>query len=411
MNTINCLNYNLHTTKVRSAIKRLTLVNFRNYKYLRINTDSSFVVLYGENGTGKTNILEAISFLSPGRGLRNAKLSEVKTFDFMNQTLETPVFINNKGWAVSANIKRDNEDFNIGTSVETTLKEIDYNETKEIERRIIHINNEKISLQSELNNYLSIIWVTPQMDRVFQTNPQNRRNFLDRIVCSFDAEHTKRLSIYDNIYRQWLQILKSDKINDNWLFSIEEKIAENGIAIAAARKEQVEKLNMFIKENPDDIFPQAKLELEGTIENLLDKKPALYVEDVYKEKLFEQRKSILTNTSLKENIIKADLKAIYVKKNTPANLCSTGEQKSLLLNIILSQARYLKATRGVSPILLLDEISAHLDNVKKDALLSKVMDLHSQCWLTTTNAFDFMNCKSYANFFEIKSNTAKSVVP
>ena len=405
VNLDNCFDF----SKVELATKRLTLVNFRNYRYLRLDLNKPFIVLSGQNGSGKTNILEALSFLSQGRGLRGAKLSEIKTFDFLANTLPAPVYINNNGWSVSAHIQKHDDEFSIGTALETSIRETDYNETKEVERRIIHINNQKISSQNELGEYISMIWVTPQMDRLFQGSPQNRRAFLDRIVCSFDTNHSKRLSAFDNLYRQWLHILKSGNINTNWLNSLEEKISENGIAIAAARKEYIGKLNNFIEQNPDDIFPSAFLELDGTIEKLLDNKPAVFVEDFYRESLFNLRKSVLYNTEA-PNIIKTDLKAIYSKKNVPAHLCSTGEQKSLLLSIILAQAKCLINYRGFPPILLLDEIGAHIDEMKKDALLNKIKNLKTQTWLTTTNMFDFMSIKDSAQFFEIKDNKVSEIL-
>ena len=404
----NAININF-LTKVRPNFKRLTLVNFRNYKYQRLNFEKPFIVFYGENGSGKTNILEAISYLSQGRGLRGAKLSEIKTYDFLAETQSSPVFINNHGWAVSGTLQRANEEFQIGTAVESIVKELDYQKTKEIERRIVQVNNQKLSSQSELGNYLSIVWVTPQMDRLFQSSSQNRRNFIDRIVCSFDTDHAKRLSSFDNVYRQWLQILKSGTINNNWLLSLEEQMAGIGVAIACARKEQIEKLNNFMEKNPDDIFPEAFLMLDGTIEKLLDEKPAIYVEDFYKESLINQRKSILYNIEA-VGINKTDIKAIFKKKNIPANLCSTGEQKSMLLSIILAQARSLINYNNIPPIMLLDEIAAHLDDAKKDALLSKVLNLNTQTFLTTTNMFEFMSIKDYSQFFEVSNNTVNETI-
>lgn len=408
MNTAIDFNKYNDLTEVSSALKRLTLVNFRNYKYLRLNFDKKFVVLCGENGSGKTNILEAISFLSQGRGLRSAKLSEIKTFDFLANTQQTPTFINNNGWAVSAQVIRADDVYNIGTAVESSTKEIDYRETKEVERRITSINNQKITSQHELGNYLSLIWVTPQMDRLFQTSSQNRRSFLDRIVYLFDVNHAKRLSTFDNVYRQWLQVLKSGNINNNWLNSLEEQIAGTGVAIAAARKEQIAKLNNFMEHNIDDIFPEATLMLDGTIEKMLDEKPAIYVEDFYRESLYNSRRSILLNDN-SNGINKTDLKAIYKKKNVPASLCSTGEQKSLLLSIILSQARCITYNKQIPPILLLDELDAHLDNLKKEAFISKVGELNTQSFLTTTNMFEFTNIRDSAQFFEIKNNNVSEI--
>lgn len=399
---------NFDTTKVRSALQRLTLVNFRNYKYLRLNFTNPFVVFGGENGSGKTNVLEAISFLSQGRGLRGAKLSEVKTFDFLADSQNTPVFINNNGWAVSAIVERLGEKFSIGTAVESVLKEIDFNETKGVERRIVQVNEQKLSSQNELGNYLSLIWITPQMDRLFLGGTQHRRSFLDRIVYAFDIDHARRLNLFDSLYRQWLQILKSGNIDNNWLLSLEEQIAGLGVAIAAARLEQTEKLNAFMEKNPDDVFPDALLELDGTIEQMLYEKPAVYVEDFYRESLFNQRRSVLYNDS-GAGINKTDLKAVYKKKNVPANLCSTGEQKSLLLSIVLSEARCLLANRGVPPILLLDEVAAHLDDAKRDALLFKIATMKTQSFLTTTNLFEFMSIKESAQFFDIRDNQVREI--
>ncbi len=406
------LSYSLNSdenSKVRSAVKRLTLVNFRNYKYLRLNLSSPFIILCGENGSGKTNVLEAISFLSQGRGLRNAKLSEIKTFDFLAKQQSSPVFINNSGWAVSAHIENNGEEFNIGTAVESVVKEFEYNEIKEVERRVVQVNNQKLSSQNELGNYISVIWVTPQMDRLFQGSSQLRRSFLDRIVYAFDVDHGRRVSSYDNLYRQWLQILKSGNINTSWLNALEGQMAEIGVAIAAARREHVQKLNNFIEQNPDDIFPDAFLSLDGTIEKMLDEKPAIYVEDFYKESLAKQRRYILFNDT-NCGINKTDLCVIYKKKNVPASLCSTGEQKSLLLSIILAHAKSLFYLRGLSPILLLDEVAAHLDNMKKDAFLTKIKNLHLQAWLTTTDLFEFSNFREASQFFEVKNNTVQEVL-
>ncbi len=403
MNTDICFDYISEEAGIRSAVRRLILVNFRNYKYLKLNIDSPFIVLSGENGSGKTNVLEAISFLSQGRGLRNAKLSEIKTFDFLSETQPIPVFINNNGWAVSAHLEKNGEQYTIGTAVESVTKETGYNETKEIERRIVHVNNQKLTSQNELGNYLSLIWVTPQMDRIFQGGAQHRRSFLDRIVYAFDTEHARRISIYDNLYRQWLQILKSGNIDNTWLDTLEQQLSETGVAIAAARREQINNLNLFIETNPDDTFPDAALELDGTIEKMLESKPAIYVEDFYGDSLRQLRKSILYNDNV-SGINKTDLKAVYKKKNTPANLCSTGEQKSLLLNIILAQAKSLISSKNTFPILLLDEIAAHLDDYKRDAFFAKIKNLHLQSWMTSTNPYDFTAIKDMAQFFEVKDN-------
>lgn len=407
MNILKHDDFVVNNAKVRSALCNLTLVNFRNYRFLRLNLDMPFIVLGGENGSGKTNILEAISFLSQGRGLRNARLSEIKTLDFI-PSLPEATFSSNVGWAVSAQVTRNDEDFVIGTSIESQLRESDDNELKEVERRIVQVNNQRLTSQNELGNFISLIWVTPQMDRLFLGGAQNRRSFLDRIVYAFDTDHAKRLSAFDNLYRQWLQVLKSNNPNQRWLSSLEEQMAGYSVAIAAARLEQVNKLNAFMERNSDDIFPDVYLELDGTLEQMITQKPAVYVEDFYRESLMKQRRSILYNDATTE-VAKTDLKAYYKQKNMPAALCSTGEQKSLLLSIILSQAKCLTANRGYPPILLLDELAAHLDDFKRDAFLDKIGALQTQCWLTTTSLFEFTRIKNDAQFFEVKDNTARMV--
>lgn len=401
MNNLKYDDSTINYFKVRSAISNLTLVNFRNYRFLKLNIEKPFIVLCGENGSGKTNILEAISFLSQGRGLRSARLSEIKTLDFIPERED----ILQSGWAVSATVLRDEDEFRIGTFVESQLKEVEYNEVKEIERRVAQINGQKLTSQNELGNYLSLVWVTPQMDRLFLGGAQNRRSFLDRIVYAFDVEHAKRITSFDNLYRQWVQVLKSNHPNHQWLCSLEEQMAGFGVAIAAARLEQVNQLNAFMEKNTDDVFPDVYLELNGTLEQMLLQKPAIYVEDFYKESLFKQRRTVLYG-DVSTEVSKTDLKAYYKKKNMPANLCSTGEQKSLLLSIVLSQTKCLTAHRGYPPILLLDEVAAHLDDFKRDAFLDKITELKTQCWLTTTSLFEFAHIKESAQFFEVKDNTA-----
>ncbi len=396
------------STKVQSAISRLTLVNFRNYKYQRINANKQFIIFAGENGSGKTNLLEAISFLSQGRGFRGAKLSDIKTFDFLSESASTPIFINNNGWAVSANIIKNGETYNIGTATQTNRIE-QGERTKEVEQRTSQVNNQKITSQSQFLEYISIIWLTPQMDRLFLSSAQNRRSFLDRIVSSFDTNHSKSLSAFDNLYRQRLHILKSENINNKWLDSIEEKLSELGVAIAASRNEQILNLNNFIENNPDDIFPEAKLILDGAIEKMLEDKPAIFVEEFYRNTLKRQR-----NPSYNEDnnigINKTDLKAIYIKKNVPANLCSTGEQKALILSIILAHSKCLIKNKKTYPILLLDEISAHLDNKKKDALLNKISELGLQTWITTTNIDDFSSIKDVSQYYKIRNNEVTEII-
>ena len=347
---------------IKSGVTRLTLTDFRNYAHLRLNAELAPIVITGENGSGKTNILEAISFLTPGRGLRSARLSDIRRITPCLVDCEyAPTEISNTSWAVSATV-------------------------------------------CNLGRYISAIWLTPQMDRLFRGGSQPRRSFLDRLVYAFDVEHAKRTSNFEHLYKQWYQLLKSGQTDNFWLTSLEEEMAGLGVAIAAARREQIAKLNTFIDHEPDDVFPNVKLELDGTVEKMLDNMPALDVEEAYAAKLKSQRRNVLYNDNV-DGVNRTDFKVYYKKKRMPAELCSTGEQKSLLISIILAQTKCQTLDKGFAPVLLLDEVVAHLDDIKREALLAKIRDLKVQAWITSTDPELFRSLSGEAQFWEVKNNT------
>ncbi len=388
---------------LKSGVTRLTLTDFRNYAFLRVNPGLRPVVITGENGSGKTNILEAISFLTPGRGLRSAKLADIRRVT--PAVIDESYLPGNTSWAVSAIVSKNGEEFEIGTAVEKNIRETE-EESRHFDRRIVKINGQKGSSQSELGQYLSAIWLTPQMDRLFRGGSQPRRSFLDRLVYAFDTEHAKRTSTFEHLYKQWYQLIKSTngRADANWLLSLEESMSAAGVAIAAARREQIARLNRFIESAPDDVFPDVQMELDGTIEQMLDTLPAVEVEDYYRHKLAEQRKNVLYNDNI-DGVNRSDFKVYYKKKRMPAELCSTGEQKSLLVSIILAQTKCQIVNQGFAPVLLLDEVCAHLDDGKKEALLSKIRELDLQAFITATNPEIFSAFNGYAEFWEIKNNT------
>ena len=390
-------------TAQKSGVTRLTLTDFRNYAFLRINPELRPIIITGENGSGKTNILEAVSFLTPGRGMRSAKLSDIRRFT--PAVIENGYTPSNSSWAVSANVSKNGEYFEIGTAVENILREDD-DENNIYNKRIVKIDGQKISSQGELGHFLSAIWLTPQMDRLFRGGSQPRRSFLDRLVYAFDNEHAKRTANFEHLYKQWYQLIKNSngRADSAWLSGIEESMATTGVAIAAARREQIARLNRFIENEPDDVFPNVILKLEGTIEKLLDTMPAVYVEDFYMKQLAEGRKKILYNDNV-DGVNRTDFKVFYKKKNMPAELCSTGEQKSLLISIILAQTKCQILYQGFAPVLLLDEVAAHLDDCKREALLQKIKELGLQAWITATNPELFYSLKNSADFYEIKNNT------
>lgn len=387
-------------TQEKSGVTRLTLSDFRNYRNLRIEANIAPIIITGENGSGKTNILEAISFLTPGRGLRSAKLADIKRI----LPPEEEILNINGGWSVAAEILKNNEEYLIGTGTQKNFREdTEEDEIKNFERRIVKINQQKITQQSELGKYVSAIWVTPQMDRLFLGGTQPRRSFLDRLVYAFDLEHAKRTANFEHLYRQWFQILKAGHADEHWLQSVETDMASLGVAIAAARRELIARLNTFIEHEPDDIFPDVRLELDGTIEKMLDTLPAVRVEQFYIELLAKQRRNVLYNDYV-DGVNRTDFKVYFKKKNMPAELCSTGEQKALLVSIILAQTKCQILDKGFAPILLLDEVTTHLDDKKRDALLLKIAGLHLQAWITSTESQNFAAIQNISQFLEVRDN-------
>lgn len=390
-------------TAQKSGVTRLTLTDFRNYAFLRINPNLRPIIITGENGSGKTNILEAVSFLTPGRGMRAARLADIRRFT--PAVVDDSYMPSNSCWAVSAVVSKNGDEYEIGTAVENVLREED-EENSIYNKRIVKIEGQKTSSQGELGRYLSAIWLTPQMDRLFRGGSQPRRSFLDRLVYAFDNEHAKRTSNFEHLYKQWYQLIKSSngRADPAWLAGIEENMAATGVAIAAARREQIARLNRFIETEPDDVFPNVMLELDGTIEKMLDTMPAVDVEDFYMNKLAAERRKVLYNDNV-DGVNRTDFKVFYKKKRMPAELCSTGEQKSLLISIILAQTKCQILYQGFAPVLLLDEVAAHLDDGKREALLAKISELGLQAWITATNPELFASLNNNADFLEVKNNT------
>lgn len=392
--------------QLKSGVNRLTLTDYRNYASLRIDSHIGPIVIFGENGSGKTNILEALSFLSPGRGMRSARLSDIKRFIPQIAASGSLSFVTPLNWAVAAEITNKDNSHLLATAVEKTTKEVEDSEgNRSFERRIAKIDGNKISNQNELGKYISLIWLTPQMDRLFRGGSQPRRAFLDRMVYAFDNDHAKRVTDFEHLYREWYRLIKDGKNDNYWLESLEENMAALGVAIAAARREQISRLNSFIEKEPDDVFPSVQVELDGIIERYLDDYPAVKVEENYRNLLKSQRRFAFDNGSV-DGINRTDFKVYHKKKAMPAEMCSTGEQKSLLVSIILAQSKCQTLHKGFAPVLLLDEIAAHLDDSKRKALLSKIVDLNLQAWITTTDPELFSDIADSAQFFEIKHNSA-----
>ncbi len=364
-------------------VSSLKLHNFRCYADARLDSLApGFVVLAGPNGAGKTNVLEAVSLLSPGRGLRGAKILEIQC-----REAGAP-------WAVSSTVTDRNGSVQIGTGLDA-----------QSEKRVVRINSETVKAQATLADYLSCVWLTPQMDRLFIDSAGHRRKFLDRLIFAFDPGHAGRVNRYENAMAQRSRLLRDGQGDITWLEALEAQMAETGIAIAAARLEFVSRLQSASEKAKDELFPAARLCSSGTLETLLSRGPALEAEELFKYQLVESRNRDAVTGGAASGPHKSDLRVIYASKDMEADQCSTGEQKALLIGIILAHARLIAAERGAPPILLLDEVAAHLDPERRAALYDVLGSLGGQVWLTGTEEKLFESIKDSGQFFHVENAT------
>ncbi len=376
----------------RVGVRRLVLTEFRNYCSARLDLDAGPmvvpVVLTGPNGAGKTNLLEAISFLSPGRGLRNARLSDIDRRDGSEGCGLAP-------WAVAATVETRRGAVNVGTGREAAGDE----------RRAVRIDGEPARGQAALAECVGVLWLTPQMDRLFAEGPVGRRRFLDRLVLGLDPAHAGRVARYEHAMRERSRLLRAGFLSGgsadpSWLAAVEEVMAEQGVAVAAARREAVERLDRVCAE-AEGPFPRARLSLDGAIEAWLGSMPALAAEEKFKAGLRDSRPADALSGGAALGPHRSDLGVTHAEKGIPADQASTGEQKALLISIVLAQAGLQREVRGEPPILLLDEVAAHLDAARRDALFAILAELESQAWLTGTDAALFAPLREAARFVSV----------
>jgi DNA replication and repair protein RecF len=362
-----------------ATVTRLVLTDFRGYARARLAVDAGLVVLTGPNGAGKTNLLEAISFLAPGKGLRRAQLSE----------------IDRRGggaWALAATVANRAGEFDIGTGRDAA--------SESGERRHLRIDGAPAKSQQDLSERLSIAWLTPAMDRLFADAASGRRRFLDRLVTGFDPSHWSRLLAYERAMRERARLLREGVTDPSWLKALEEIMVETGVALAAARLESVAHLAGACAEAPGP-FPRAGLAIEGTVEAWLGTMPALAAEEAFRGALHDSRALDRDSGVTQTGPHRSDLLARHLSTGEVAGLCSTGEQKALLIAIVLAYARLIAARRGAAPVLLLDEITAHLDAARRGALFQALRALGAQCWLAGTDAALFAELRSHAQFVAV----------
>jgi DNA replication and repair protein RecF len=363
---------------VGPAIRRLTVSKFRNYEMLKLDLDHAPVVLTGANGAGKTNLLEAVSFLAPGRGMRRARLSQVdQLVDRSNlgaQDNAVPT-----AWAVSAEIDGAFGRTTIGTGRDPAAMETGS------DKRLVRVDGVPAKSQTVLGEYVAISWLTPQMDRLFIEGSSQRRRFLDRLVYAFDSQHAGRVSGYTHALRERGRLLRQGRTDSAWHLALEEQIASSGVAVAAARRELVNQLTPLASAGYGP-FPGALMSVEGEVESWLDDGPALDAEDRFKEALAKARRLSTGEPGPVPGPHRGDLCVRHSVKDMPAGQCSTGEQKALLIAIVLAHARLRSRNLGGAPLLLLDEVAAHLDGERRAALYDILDTLGSQTWLTGTDA-------------------------
>ena len=367
----------------RVGVTRLVLTDFRNYRSARLELDPDPVVLSGLNGAGKTNLLEAMSFLSPGRGLRNARLSDIDRRDGGEASAS--------GWAVAATVATRRGPVAIGTG----------RIGAEGERRTVRIDSEPAKSQAALGERLGVLWLTPQMDRLFIEGPTGRRRLLDRLVLGLDPAHAARVARYEQALRERSRLLRDGSDDAAWLGALEEIMAAEGVAVAAARRDAVERLDRVCG-TAEGAFPRARLTLIGTLESWLDTIPALAVEERFRAALAQSRASDALSGGTGLGPHRSDLGVFHAEKGIAAEAASTGEQKALLIAILLAQARLQRAVRGEPPLLLLDEVAAHLDATRRASLFEVLAGLESQAWITGTDAALFAPLNGAARFLTVR---------
>ncbi|MGF1620582.1 MAG: DNA replication/repair protein RecF [Rhodomicrobiaceae bacterium] len=378
-------------------LARLTLSDFRNYTSCTLALDGCSVVLTGQNGSGKTNILEAISMLTPGRGLRGAAFSDLARLS------------GNGAWAVSAQLSLNGEHMSLGTGQTPQPP----GSAAPSGSRAVRVDGEKAGRAGVLGDYLQVLWLIPAMDGLFTGPAAERRRFLDRMTASFDSAHRSRMNQFERAMRQRNRLLDMGERSGRLFAAIEAQMAEIGTAIAAARIDALERLTATEAPSSTEetrAFPHATLTLEGLLENALPHLAAVDVEDEYVRQLADGRERDRAAGRTLTGPHRSDLLVRHGPKDMPAQLCSTGEQKALLIGLVLAHAKAVKDARGgLAPLLLLDEIAAHLDEARREALFEEIEALGAQAWLTGTDDDVFAPLRGRAQFFTIANGSIAAI--
>jgi DNA replication and repair protein RecF len=379
---------NRDTSSVR--LLRLTLTNFRSYRAASLSVDRDLVVLAGPNGAGKTNLLEAISFLAPGRGLRRA-------------TLEEAAFSEGDGsWAVAAEIEGALGLATLGTGI--VLPAEDFTPARQY-----RVDREPVTSAAAFADHLRVVWLTPAMDGLFAGPASERRRFLDRLVLAVDATHSSRVNALERSLRSRNRLLEEPSPDPHWLDAVEHETAEIAVAVAAARAETMRRLAAALAADRDAAspFPWAGIALDGVLENAVGSSPASELEDRYRAALREARARDAAAGRTLEGPHLTDLLVTHGPKGIAAGEASTGEQKALLVGLVLAHAGLVAAMTGITPILLLDEIAAHLDPARRGALYERLAGMGAQVWMSGADPAVFDSLASSAAWFDVTPGRAE----
>ncbi|RFB79508.1 DNA replication/repair protein RecF [Methylovirgula sp. 4M-Z18] len=372
------------------AVRRLILADFRSYQSLDLKISGHVVVLTGENGAGKTNLLEAISLFSPGRGLRRA--------DFADCCRESGP----GGFSISLELADALGSLQLGTGVDPP-------EEGAPRSRKCRIDRAPVSSATAFAERLRIVWLTPAMDSLFTGPAGDRRRFLDRLVLAVDAAHGARVNGLERALRNRNRLLEDGISNTYWLDATEREAAELAVAVAAARYETIDRLTGLIAASRDDAspFPWAQIALSGEVETLTAQYPAVAAEEHYRAILRQNRArdAAAGRTLIGPHV--SDLLVRHGPKNTDAARSSTGEQKALLVGLVLAHARLVAAMSDIAPLILLDEIAAHFDPLRRAALYAALGDIGGQVWLTGADPAAFADLAGRAEMLQVAGGTVR----
>ena len=373
-------------------IRRLTLSNFRSYHAAQVRLDRPGpIVLTGANGAGKTNLIEAISLLAPGRGLRRA-------------TMEELAFSEGDGaWAISAEIEGMLGLATLGTGIDPPAGE------ESTPTRKCRIDRESVGSATAFADHLRVVWLTPAMDPLFNGPASERRRFLDRLVLAVDAQHSSRVAALERSLRSRNRLLEDPSGDSHWLDAVEHETAEVAVAVAAGRAETAKRLSAALEASRDNAreFPQAQIALQGWMEQLLPDHSAIEVEDRYRALLKDSRIRDAAAGRTLEGPHLSDLVVTHASKNIPAADASTGEQKALLIRLVLAHAGLINQMTGFAPLLLLDEVIAHLDPSRRAALYDALSLLGAQVWMTGADPAAFGDVVGRAQVFLVRSGVVE----